>query len=933
MVPDVPCPDSQTLHRFILGQTPEAQAQELERHLAQCSECLARAGALPPDDALVQAMRAESGAFALADDLDPALVRKLAELRQQILLASDEDTCDDHPSAAPSPRPKTAPLPNAPREVAEELAEFLAPPRAAGELGRLGSYGIVKVLGIGGMGVVCQALQERPRRVVALKIFHGGPRASRERLARFRAETEIVAQLQHANIVPVYEVGEQDGRPFFSMELLEGGSLAEQLEVRPLATQAAAQLVETLARAAHHAHEHGFLHRDLKPSNILLTTDGVPKITDFGLAKAFVSVLGEEGLENRTESGAILGTPSYMAPEQAAGRSKEVGPAADVYALGAILYEALTGRPPFQAATILEILEQVRSQDPVAPSRLQPRLPRDLETVCLKCLEKDPLRRYGSAQALADDLARFLRGEPIHARPSSRWERLRKWARRKPAQAALLAVSGLSVIGLFAGVLVHNARLQVALGETRKQSQRADTNYHEAREALNRILSRLERKDLEGMPRLKELRQQQLEDALSFYQAILQGRDDPDPEGRFDAALAYAQTGKIQLLQGRRDAAAANLQQAAALLEDLVAAFPEETAYPAALADCYISLDYYWGAGTDGHYIKKAMALLEPLVQIQPDYARWRDLLAVTHHNLARISQRTESYAQAEAHYNQAIALRMQLISQSPADTAFPLRLAEDYMNVGRVYGATGRPHEEEAAYRRAEALVQPLVEGHPNVPEYRLTLAGVYINWGYLVGSAGRLEAGLELHDKAVRLADAVLRQEPNFADAQGRALEAHGARAEMLEALERYADAAKDWERVVAVVAEPERPRMRGNLALALARAGTHARAAVEAQALVNQPTASGDSLLTAVRVWALCAPLAAADAQLPSKERPPLAERYTLQAVAILQQLRHMGYFQDPNRVKFVLEGDDFKALRTRSDFQEWLRQAQKPMPGGK
>jgi WD40 repeat protein len=309
-------------------------------------------------------------------------------------------------------------------------------------------YEILGQLGRGGMGVVYRARQRDVRRVVALKMILAGGDARPEVVARFRTEIEAVARLQHPHIVQIHEVGAQDGRPYFSMEFADDGSLAQKLAGIPLPFRRAAQLLEMLARAIHHAHERGVVHRDLTPSNVLMMADGTPKITDFGLAKI---LLGEPEVTTpgrQTQSGAILGTPSYMPPEQAAGRNKEIGPAGDVYALGAILYEMLTGRPPFRAETPLETLRQVLYGEAVSPSRLQPHLPRDLVTICLKCLQKEPRKRYGSANALADDLGRFLAGQPIQARPARAWERAVKWARRRPAVAALLGlVIGVTALG------------------------------------------------------------------------------------------------------------------------------------------------------------------------------------------------------------------------------------------------------------------------------------------------------------------------------------------------------------------------------------------------------------------------------------------------------------------------------------------------------
>jgi serine/threonine protein kinase len=309
-----------------------------------------------------------------------------------LLLAADggatgPDAPDGDPPAAATPHPSQTATPH---------------PAVPG-------YTILREVGRGGMGVVYKARQISLNRAVALKMVLAGELAGVAEVARARAEAQQLARLAHPNIVPVYDVGECQGRPYFAMEFMDGGSLAKKLGREPQPVRAAAQLVETLARAAHHAHERGVVHRDLKPANVLLATDGTPKIADFGVAKCL------EGGSGLTQTGAILGTPSYMAPEQAEGQAKLVGPAADVYALGAILYEALTGRPPFHAESAVKTLVLVITRPPVPPRELRPDVPADIEAVCLQCLRKKPAERYPTAAALADDLRRWLDGRPTDA--------------------------------------------------------------------------------------------------------------------------------------------------------------------------------------------------------------------------------------------------------------------------------------------------------------------------------------------------------------------------------------------------------------------------------------------------------------------------------------------------------------------------------------
>jgi WD40 repeat protein len=428
-----------------------------------------------------------------------ALVRELAALDLDYRRRAGEDPRPDEyrarfPGLGPAwlarlqppgepPAAESGPAPPAP-DRSWHTSPFTAPagiPEEAGKaaLPAVPGYEVLQELGRGGMGVVYAAWQSGLSRTVALKMILAGGHAGPEELARFRIEAEAVARLHHPHIVQVHDIGAHEGRPYIALEYVDGGSLARQLSGTPWPARRAAELAETLARAIQHAHGQGVVHRDLTPANVLLTRAGLPKVTDFGLAKVLVGAG-----PTLTQTGAILGTPSYMAPEQAAGKSKEVGPAADVYALGAILYECLTGRPPFKAETPLETLHQVQAEEPVSPSRLQPQLPRDLTTICLKCLQKEPSRRYASALALAEDLRRFLAGEPIRARPVGRTERLWRWCRRNPVVAALAATVALLLVVLTAGALVKNAQLSAALRDLSSALRDSEEANRQAKEKL-----------------------------------------------------------------------------------------------------------------------------------------------------------------------------------------------------------------------------------------------------------------------------------------------------------------------------------------------------------------------------------------------------------------------------------------------------------------
>src|SRR6516225_507485 len=367
-------------------------------------------------------------------------------------------------------------------------------------------YEIVGELGRGGMGVVYKARQRGLNRWVALKMVLAGAHAGAAQLARFHTEAEAVARLQHPNIVQIYDVGELDGLPYFSLEFIDGPSLDQKIHRQAQPPREAADLTETLARAMHYAHENGIIHRDLKPANVLMTSDGKPKITDFGLAKRL------EEDSSQTKSGTLMGTPSYMAPEQARGEVKDVGRLADVYSLGAMLYELITGRPPFLASTAMDTIMMVTREEAMAPTRVQPNTPRDLETICMKCLQKEPHQRYESALALADDLQRFLVGEPILARPVSAPERLWRWCRRNPWVASLSAA-------VFALLLAVTATSTAAYFSVKKEQAETKRQYDRAEEQKVAALA-AEKKATENATVAKEQRKLSLDTLYSLVRHV-----------------------------------------------------------------------------------------------------------------------------------------------------------------------------------------------------------------------------------------------------------------------------------------------------------------------------------------------------------------------------------------------------------------------------
>ncbi len=445
-------------------------------------------------------------------------------------------------------------------------------------------YEILREIGRGGMAVVYEARQRSLDRMVALKMLLLGDQAGPEDLTRFRSEAETIARMHHPNIVQVYEIGEHRGRMFLSLEHCPGGTLAERLNGGSPSPTDAAALVESLARAVHHAHVQGVLHRDLKPANVLLVEGPkvpvsrcTPKISDFGLAKRL------DLKHPHSQSGTIIGTPSYMAPEQALGKRSELGPEADVYGLGAILYECLTGRPPFQAEQPLDTILQVIADEPVAVRRRRPKVHLDLETICMKCLEKSPRARYSSALALADDLRRFLDGEEIQARRPSIWRHGGRWLRRRGAwaAAAMLVLAAIAVGGSI--LLAKNSR------------ERDRIAFATARESVKHILTRFDANNLVGGDnRIIERMHHELTAVVPTYEQLLKHHSD-DPEIRSELALILVRTGWLEVYLNNREAALASIEKGRSQFTTLVTDHPDRSKYRQGLADANSDLAFVSG--------------------------------------------------------------------------------------------------------------------------------------------------------------------------------------------------------------------------------------------------------------------------------------------------------------------------------------------------
>lgn len=668
----------------------------------------------------------------------------------------------------------------------------------------IGNYEILEEIAHGGMGVVYRARQKNLSRVVALKMLRSGPLAGPAERHRFRAEAEAFARLDHPHIVPIFDVGEQDDRLFFTMRLMEGGSLTQHVARLRGAPREAARLLASVADAVHYAHQRGFLHRDLKPANILLDAEGRPHVSDFGLAKR-LAVLPDDSLAELTQTGAVLGTPSYMAPEQASGTKGGVTTSADVYSLGAILYELLTGRPPFRAETPLATLLLARDKDPENPASLCPGLDRDIQTICLKCLEKDPRQRYASAAELAEELRRYVDGKGIVARPVGNVEAFTRWCRRRPLAAALAA----SFLIGFALVTwqwqraerhadradANAARAEKNAGESAAHAERAEANavaardnatraealavsekeyrtraerhFARAHDAVNKFSTTFSERDLMNLPGMQDSRKGLLEDALRYYQDFLKEHAG-DPQLERELAEALVRVARIRNAVGSRTESLAAYLDARAAYEKFVAASPKDREVRRKLAStCMgIGLARMAVAQTEEGMrdYDRARNLYAELLKEEPEDPIAMDGQAATLGNLALRHLETGKIADARAVLEEARRLREAMLARNPKNADYRDGLAGLYNLFGSLQERERKPAlESRALYLKAFALREELVRTYPHDPGFLRGLAEIHHNLGVIEDRLKNHATGQEHFHKAHDIHERLVRENPS--------------------------------------------------------------------------------------------------------------------------------------------------------------------------
>ena len=685
--------------------------------------------------------KALSGSLA-ADECD-AVASHLEACRTCAARAAEVDTAADlrDESSVPAPPPS----------VLDRLRGLYAHPDPPPDdrLPDVLGYAFERVLGRGGMGVVYLARHLALGRRVAVKMVREDARAAADHVARFKAEAEALARVQHPNIVQIHDVGESAGSPFFSMEFVDGEPLARLLS-SPLPPGKAAGMVRTVAGAVAAAHRAGVFHRDIKPANVLLAADGEPKVTDFGLSR----VTGDAGL---TRTGAVVGTPAYMAPELASDPPPPPGPAADVYALGAVLYECLTGRPPFTAPTPVQVLHRVVHDEVLPPSRVQPGVPRDLDAICLKCLEKAPARRYASAAELAADLGRFARGEPTVARPPGVLGRLTKLARRRPAATVSIGVSGVAAATLVVMWTAFTINLKrerdradgnattAAAREKDASEQRAVAveNLRQARAAAADYF-KLVRDDAELKTRgAEELRLKLLRRTLALQDKLRAANDDP-PELLAEKARSLHVLAQLSAEVVSPAEAIKLIDEAVQIAEPLTRVLPGDRLLAMDLCGFYQDLATWLtrtgrGAEVEGVY-RRVIDRQSHLAATDPEGPGGN-----CHFNLARscinygvLLRRDGKLADAEAMYGRARAAIEECLRKAACNDHYDT-LAMCMNSLSVVYDKTNRPDEALAAALRSVEIRADLVRKVPGYPEYLRGLSASHLNVANYLNRPGR--------------------------------------------------------------------------------------------------------------------------------------------------------------------------------------------------
>jgi serine/threonine protein kinase/tetratricopeptide (TPR) repeat protein len=907
------CLSRPELEQFVLGRLDDARAVDCEEHVATCAACCQELSTITSSDAI---LREFQGAAAATAGLPTGpVVEELLRRVRRFGVGQDGDES----------RVAQADLSTHNVGGAAPGITGLTPTQEPGEIGWMGPYRVIRVLGQGGMGIVYEAQDSRLKRRVAIKAIREVRLLDAHFHTRFEREAESLARLRHPNIVQIFEAGVLAGRPYLALEYVDGTNLAELLSGRPQEVRATAQFVRTLAAAIHYAHEQGVVHRDIKPSNILVEAAGRtvrpepgaphsdaagkrpvpassdvpallnPRITDFGLAKQLDDV-------ELTQTGDLLGTPGYMAPELTRKQqSSDAGARlADLYSLGCILYEMLVGRPPFRGATALDTLEQARVLDPVSPRQLRPDVPRDLQTICLKCLEKTPTQRYGSAAELADDLDRFLGGDPILARPVTLWGQSIRWARRKPALATAASLLVVCFLAILIGAGFYERRLRLALTDAQVQSRRADDNfqtaseygnraeqnYRAARETIQAIVGEANDRRWRGVPRVQELNREQVERALAFYETI--ARQQPDnPQVRQDVASACLQAGKFQIQLGRREQGRDVLQRALELSQEILRDDPNNDAVRLLQADTLGTIGSYFGPAEQSvDFQERAIALLQEVATRPGSDDSMRAALAHGYCTLGATYYNLQLLADGERCLLQSVSLLDELIREQPGNDELLSSRAGARVNLCEVYRQRHQMGKARVQHDEAETDLERLLSNNPLDRNTIEGLAVLRINWSFEIAAAGNPDAAVSYVARNLPMLSEAMQREPEDAGLRDRTFRTYAVQSLFMQQAEHFREAAATWEQAIEFDAQDGRAEGHYHLAELWLLAGDYRRALAEADS-VRQSLLDAENAELAARVETVyidSAKLATKDGDLSPSELEELQRRCQSAAEAV-------------------------------------------------
>lgn len=794
-------------------------------------------------------------------------------------------------------------------------------------------YEIESEVGRGGAGIVYRARHKSLDRTVALKVLLPGDHANFKELARFRREANSLAKLNHPNIVHVFDCGEQNGSPYVAMEFIEGPTLFAALRGLPLAPNTSARLIATLAEAVSHAHSHGVLHRDLKPQNILLSQLGCPKdsrepdsisepaeldwsrpiIVDFGLARS----RNDEGL--RTQTGEILGTPAYLAPEMIRIQEGAVGPAVDIYGLGTILYECLTGRPPFQGSTIAELLTNIANTDPPSVRFLRPNVPVDLDTIVMRCLSKSPLKRFPNVGELSRELNRFLNGEPIVSRAVSDWERAWRWCLRSPWRATALAALGLFLLLLPVAALYHSRQLEL-------ERAKAVANYESVRASLWQVLDRATENQNSGIPKVLELTLAQGKAAHELFEKL--SKEENSTRAQLDLAKSKLMVATLSIELNRLPEADSLLEQTIQICEKIDSPASMRSEAIRLLASAYnkrsVSLMAQGSPQQALQSLDASLEILEQLADLEPNQSRWQSDRAWTHHNMGTAHLMTQNLDSALDHYQKSVELRERL---DPKDIDFKdiaQGIAGSLVNMALIHSRKGETEIADTEYRRALQKFQMARDNGSNELTIVSDWSSAILNLATLLGNRGELTESKELCTQGIVELRKLVEQEPNRFGPRDNLWKLLATRAQLHDACSEAILSGNDWLEAAKINPDRAMSMEFQNYGIrALAKGGKAVEMIEQLEKLPTEEEATNRWVIA--ETWGTIAGAVASDQAIDSKEQSLLIKTCCEHSLQILKELHREGMLTE--QMKSQMADDIWSTVKANCAREEWTQFANK------